>query len=111
MQRVLVQVKDIKQGSTHAIKELLKANNFKWSAQGKYWHKSFLCEAFSIELLRNQPWSNFSSTNFSSHVKVTVRDDERGFAELEALDGKWVTVLDWLDPLEPDSGEPTEVKV
>lgn len=97
VQRVLVQVEDIKRGSTHAMKELLKADNFKWSAQGKYWHKSFLHEAFSIELLKNQTWSNFSSTDVSNHVMVTVKDDERGSAEFEVLDGKWTTVLDWMD--------------
>ena len=106
VQRVLVQVQDIKMGSTHAIKELLKANNFNWSPQGKYWHKSYLYEAFSLESLKNQSWSNSSSKDFSYHIKVTVTDNESGFAEFEVLDGKWITVLDWLDPLEPELNNP-----
>ena len=103
---MLVQVQDIKMGSTRAIKELLKANNFNWSPQGKYWHKSYLYEAFSLESLKNQSWSNSSSKDFSYHIKVTVTDNESGFAEFEVLDGKWITVLDWLDPLEPEPNNP-----
>jgi DNA helicase-4 len=106
VQRVLVQVKDIKQGSTHAIKELLKSNNFKWSPQGKYWHKSFLHEALSIESLKNQPWSKFSSSDMPNHIKITVSDGESVFAEFEVLDGKWATVLDWIDPVDLDSSKP-----
>jgi DNA helicase-4 len=106
VQRVLVQVTDIKQGSTHSIKELLKANNFNWSPQGKYWHKSFLYEAFSIESLKGQPWSNFSSRDFANHIKVTVSDGDSGFAEFEVLDGDWVTVLDWMLPAELDEDPP-----
>jgi DNA helicase-4 len=106
VQRVLVQVEDIKSGSTHAIKELLKSSNFKWSPQGKYWHKSFLHEAFSIKSLKEQAWSNFNSRDFANHIKITVSDGESGFAEFEVLDGIWTTVLDWRDPFELDGSTP-----
>ena len=90
VQRVLVQVQDIKMGSTHAIKELLKADNFKWSAQGKYWHKSFLTEAFSMESLRNRNWSNFQTNEREICFRLTVHSESHNIvAQFDVIDGEW----------------------
>ena len=82
--RVMNQTRTPAGAGTRAVKDLLKAYRYQWSSTSYYWAKSWQAEGFTIDLLREEIW-----TEAAAWVEVQVfRSGELGAVY-------WKTDTEW----------------